>query len=248
MIKYVLCKSMQTKFFKKIFLTIFFCFVLLTGFTATAQSQVKIISVVQSISLLGTNVNVKGQALPNSAILLSIEDAKDNFAYSIKTNSNAEGLWSANFNQSLKSGIYNIEAVIEDGNGLQVGQTVYGPIKINGSFVFIVGIFSVLVLILLSGFVGGWYINKLAEIKRYRRILMSQRDIIASYNVLKNDVNKALNNSNGAETDFLLKHISENLEKMNKYVGQGINIIGKYDIISKIDNFFKIKNKIHPVK
>jgi hypothetical protein len=123
------------------------------------------------------------------------------------------------------------------------GAVTYGPVKISGSFAFIVAVFSFLVVILTAGFVGGWYINKLAELKRVRRILISQRDIISSYNVLKNDVDKALKSSNSAETNFLLQRISGNLEKMNKYVAQGVSIIGKYDIITKIDNFFKIKNK-----
>jgi hypothetical protein len=210
------------------------------------QSQLKIISVKQNV-FLGTSVYVTGQSLPNASILLSIEDQKGAFAYSVKTNSDSGGSWSANIDQSLKSDKYYVVAEEFDLNGLQIGSAKYGPVQIKGSFVFIVGVFSFLVIILLIGFVGGWYLNKLAEIKRYRRILISERDIASSYNILKNDVDLALKNFDGNnfsegkinEIQFLLKRIRENLEKMNEYVTKGVKIIGKYDIITKIDNMLK---------
>lgn len=112
----------------------------------------------------------------------------------------------------------------------------------RGLFALIVGIFSVLVIVLLVAFVSGWYLSKWAENKRYRRILMSQRDTIASYNVIKKDTKEALKSIAGKEfgegkineIKFFLERIDDNLEKMNKYVVDGIKVIGKYDIINKI--------------
>jgi hypothetical protein len=230
---------------------ILFCLLFLPGFIASSQTvlkvetpqqnQLKIISVTKGVSLSG-DLYVKGKSLPNKIILLTVKDASDVFSYSVKTNSDSKGNWSADFNQLLKEGRYYIQAIQEDSSGVQTGSVIFGPVEIKGSFYFIILVFSLLVVILLVGFVGGWYINKLAEVKRYRRILMSQRDIVASYNVLKNDVDKAMKNLTDnkteqwkvSETDFLLKRINDNLEKMNKYVVQGVNTIGKYDIISKI--------------
>ena len=116
------------------------------------------------------------------------------------------------------------------------------PENARGLFALIVGIFSVLVIVLTTAFVGGWYLSKWAENKRYRRILMSQRDTITSYNVIKKDTEKVLktlssknfNEGNVNEIEFFLKRIKDNLEKMNKYVVEGIKVIGKYDIINKI--------------
>lgn len=76
---------------------------------------------------------------------------------------------------------------------------------------------------------------------------MSQRDLVASYNVLKKDVDRLLKNLNGDKVDeskindarFYLNRVSENLEKMNKYVVKGVNTIGKYDIKNKINNSLK---------
>lgn len=248
------------KKFSKLFTIIFACFLFLSAFGVIAQNTanspasqsgpLRIVSISNNTTFLGTNVYVKGESSPNSIILLSINDEKDTFAYFTKTNSDAIGNWSADFNQSLKSGKYYIQALQEDKNGVMIGgQIKYGPIQINGSFIYVVGIFSFLVIVLLAGFVGGWYINKLAGFKRYRRILISQRDIAASYNLLKNDVDKALKNLAGDkpedwkinETGFLLKRASDNLEKMKKYIAKGVNAIGKYDIINKIDDILKLK-------
>jgi hypothetical protein len=250
---------MPEKFFKKIIIT-FSCFLFLAGFGAKAQdlsvsgpeisqfNQLKIISVGKNAFWYG-GINVKGQSSPDTTILLSIKDEKDTFSYSTKTNSDDQGNWSADFNQLLKSNKYYIQALEVDANGNQIGSAIYGPVEIKGAFAFIVYTFSLLVIILLAGFVGGWYINKLAEIKRYRRILVSQRDIIASYTILKNDVDRALKDLRGEkvedwrinEVKFLLGRVDENLEKMNKYVVRGINIIGKYDIVNKIYDMFKFK-------
>ena len=241
------------KNFSKALVIIFLCFLFLGWplgrFKAGAQStQLKITSVSVNEFFLG-NIYVKGESLPNMTIFLSVKDENDTFAYLIKTNSDSQGNWFAEFNQLLKNGKYYIEAVAQDRNGLLSLPVRSELIDIKGPFALIIGIFSFLVIILLVGFVAGWYASKLAEIKRYRRILISQRDIIASYNILKNDVVWALKNLSDdqieerkiSETRFFLKRISENLEKMNKYVVKGVNIISKYDIINKIENILKPK-------
>ena len=247
--------------FLNVFAIVFPCFLFLAAFGVGAQSdtnlgslqasQIKIISVKQNV-FLGTSVYVTGESLPNTAILLSITDQNNIFTYSIRANSDSQGDWSANFDQSLKSDKYYISASEVDQNGLQIASIRYGPVEIKGSFVFIVAVFSFLVIILLIGFVGGWYINKLAEIKRYRRILISERDIASSYNILKSDVDLALKHLSGGELDegklndikFLLKRVSVNLEKMNTYIVKGVTIISDYDVITKLENILKINKKI----
>jgi len=242
----------------KVLVVILACFLLSAGFlclpAGRASAQVdpllKITSVQKNI-FLGTSLLVKGTSSQNSTISVSIANENNLFSYSVKTNSNAQGNWSANLDQSLKSGNYYVEAVEYNDYETKIGSAKYGPIKIEGSFAILTGIFSFLVIILLAGFVGGWYINKLAEIKRYRRILMSQRDIVSSYNVLKSDVGNAIKSLNGEkitagkinEAKFLLARAGDNLEKMNKYVIKGINVISKYDIIKKIDNLLSFNKK-----
>ncbi|MCX6722749.1 MAG: hypothetical protein NT094_01615, partial [Candidatus Staskawiczbacteria bacterium] len=192
---------------------------------------------------------VKGESSPNMTILLSIKDKNNLFSYSIKTNSDALGNWSAKLDQPLKSGEYYIEAITQDENGILSMPTDSKLINIKGPFAIIINIFSVLILILLACFLSIWYASKSAELKRYRRILSSQRDIISSYNILKKDVDTAVKNLDGEkakeeivhEIKFFLDRISKNLEKINTYVLQGVNIIGKYDIVSKIEDLLKLK-------
>ena len=45
-----------------------------------------------------------------------------------------------------------------------------------------------------------------------------------------------------SEVEFLLKKTDDNLEKMHKYITKGINIVSKYDIISKIGKQKNINN------
>jgi hypothetical protein len=234
----------------KIFIIIFSCILFLVAFETVAQgveilknAELKITSISEN-KILGGSIFVMGESLPNVAVLLSVRDEKNTFAYSIKTSSDAEGNWSAEFSQLLKSGKYYIEAVAQDRDGLLSLPVKSELINLKGPFSLIIGIFSFLVIFLLAGFVGGWYASKSAEIKRYRRILISQRDTVAAYNILKNDVEAALKSLIGGqasevkinEMEFFLKRVRENLEKMNKYVVKGIEIISKYDIIDKIEN------------
>jgi hypothetical protein len=236
----------------KAFGIVFVCFLFLSGAVGHAQSyygqnQVKINSVTRTNMFFGGNILVTGESAPNITIALTIEQENSSFSYFIKTNADVQGNWVANFDQLLKSGKYYVTATAQDYQGNILGQAKSGPVEIKGSLAFMVFGFSFLIIILLTGFVGGWYISRVAEIKRYRRILISQRDILASYNVLRNDIDKVIKNLDGEKNEqwkvddakFFIKRTSENLEKMNKYVVKGVNIIGKYDIISKAYGKFK---------
>jgi len=248
---------MLNKTFKKLVI-IFSCLLFLAGFRVEAQmisnleiiqpNQPKIISTENNPFWEG-GIFVKGESSPNVIIWLSIKDKDDVFSYSIKTNSDDRGKWFVKLDQPLKSGEYHIEAVAQGEGGFLSSSTDSGLIKIKGPFSTIINIFSFLIIVLLFCFLAIWYTSRSAEIKRYRRILSSQRDIVSSYNILKKDVDEAIKKLNGNkieeqkihEVEFFLNRINENLEKINKYVIQGINVIGKYDIVSKIDNALKFK-------
>ena len=221
-----------------------FCvFAFLPALPAIAQyvESPKIISAGENF-FSGRGISAKGTSLPGLQITASVKDDKDNLIYFIKTKADDSGNWSAVFSQPLESGAYYVVATAQDSNGFESSPTMFGPINIKGPFALIIAIFSALVIILLFGFVGGWYFSKWMESKRCRRIIMSQRDAITSYNVIKKDAERALKTlsskdfSEGRvnEMEFFLKRINNNLEKMNKYVVEGIKIIGKYDIMSKI--------------
>ena len=239
---------------KKIYksLIIFSCvFFLAVGTSAQAQNTAGIfqdnqlkITLAGESAFLGGSIYVKGQSSPDTVILLSANDENNTFSYSIKTVSNADGNWSATFTQLLKSGNYYVQAISQNSNGSSSLPVRSAIIRVKGPFAMIIGVLSILVIILLLSFLIGWYASKLAQIKRYRRIAISHRDITSYYNIINNDVVKAMKNLSAdkmeegkiSETVFLLKNIKENLDKLNKYGLKGIKVIGKYDIINKLEN------------
>ena len=187
-------------------------------------------------------VAVRGVSGAGDEILLDLKDAKDSFSYSIKTKADEMGNWSANFDQPLKSGEYYIQAAAKNSEQILSSPFISEKFNVNGAFSRIIALFSYLVAFLTISFVAGWYISKWAEKKRSNRILMSERDVGACYNVIKKDAEKALYNLNSqelneskiSETKFLLQHISENIEKINTYILKGVKAISKYNnIINK---------------
>jgi hypothetical protein len=182
-------------------------------------------------------------------MILSLMDDNNNPIYSISTTSDSGGNWSANFDQPLKKGKYYVE-VFPRATGI-ASPVKSETISVSGPFAFIISIFSFLVAILSAVFLFIWYSSKMGEIKRYRRILVLQRDVQAFYNIIKKDVDKSLfkisakevNEAAINEVKFLLEHTDENLEKMSKYIKKGIDTISRYDIIENINKIFKLKSK-----
>jgi hypothetical protein len=215
-----------------------------------AQTEsLKITSISENI-FSGKGVTAQGSAFPFEALILSLKDDNNNLIYSINTISDKSGNWSASFDQPLKGGKYYVEA-------LPSGGSLATPVKsetisVRGPFAFIIGIFSILVILLTFVFVLGWYASKVAEVKRYRRILMSQRDVASFYNNIHTEVERALKIVSSKdvteakinEIEYHLKSAAENLEEMKKFIIQGINMISKYDIIKNINKKFKINIKI----
>jgi hypothetical protein len=249
---------MPKKFFINLII-IFSCLLIPASFGVIAQEEsappptlqynLTTISSISENMFFGGIIFVEGKSVPDAKIILSVKDKNDTFIYSAIINSDQNGNWSAELDQPLKKDKYYVEAITQDDSGISTAPVRSDLIDVQGPFAFIIGIFSVLVIILLFSFVSILYINKAAEIKRYRRILACQRDIIASYNILKSDVDRAKKDLNDGkigeqkinEMKFFLNRVSDNLEKMNKYVVQGVNVIGKYDIINKINDIFKTK-------
>lgn len=226
---------------------LFFAPVAASAQTAAPAQNLTITSIAENM-WSGKGVSVKGTFSPLQSVILGLYDSNNNLIYSISTISDANGNWAGNFDQPLKKGAYYVVALPGAGNILSPVRSK--TINTSGPFSLIILIFSVLVVLLALAFFSGWYADKLAEIKRYRRILISERDVASFYNIIKKDIEKSLENMSGkeineakaSETKFLLARTNENLEKMNKYITKGIETISKYDIIKNISNIFKAKS------
>ncbi len=210
----------------------------------------KILSISENI-LSGKGISAKGTSALNVLITLSLRDEAGNLIYALKATPDSNGNWQAVFDQPLKKGNYYVEAIAEDSGGLTSFSSKSPMVHVRGAFALIIEIFSVLIIFFLIIFVSGWYLSKFTEEKRFRRILMSQRDLAASYNVMKKDVSRAqkllfdqkVDSAEANEMEFILSRLDQNLEKMNKYVVGGVKTIGKYDVLSKLNKKLSFNKK-----
>ena len=197
-------------------------------------------------------LSAEGASEPFATIWLTVAEDGKGPIYSIEVVADKNGRWSGTFEQPLKKGYYYIEALAENNDGQKSSVVRSNVVWVRGPFSTIMMIFSFLVVLLTGAFTMIWYLSRQGEVKRYRRILLCQRDLASSYNVIKSDVLAAMRNysigpmdeAKVNEVKFLLERIDVNLEKMNKYVVQGIKVISNYDIIKKMDKSLREKTKL----
>jgi len=184
---------------------------------------------------------INGTSLANMSIMLDIKDKKDNLMYSFITNADDNGSWAMKIDSPLKKGIYYIEVKSKDSRGalsLPVKSDFVNveerPIMVLwGINITYLELIIFLLVITVIGYTVGWYSRKMVSGQRSRKILVSQRDVTSSFNMLKRDVEKIIKswddgkieNYEITEIEFSLKHISENLEKLQKYIISGIKDI-----------------------
>ena len=152
-------------------------------------------------------INLDGDALPNITVRFNLKAENGSAVYATAVSSTPAGKWLAKISQPLLT-IYNIEI---------------------SEFWF----FLVIIIIFIGAFVTGWYTNRSAKEQRGRKVLIAQRDVVNAYAVIKKDIDKMLGSYNNGiitedevgEIKFLLKRISTNVTKMQKYVVQNIKEI-----------------------
>jgi len=207
---------------------------------------------IESPKIFSTSTNVfvgegglfiNGKALANETVILDIRDTKNNLIYSFKTNSDDSGVWALKIDSPLKKGNYYIEATSQDSRGALSLPVKSDQISVQERPIMVIWGFNItyiqliifLVIVLVLGYAIGWYSNRMATGQRQRKILISQRDVSASFNVIKRDVEKALKTWDDGklepyeitQIEFLLKNINENIEKLQKYIISGIKDIGR---------------------
>lgn len=203
----------------------------------------KIFSVTSDVFIGEGGISINGSALPNISLILNAKNTKNDLIYTATTNSDASGNWVAKLDQPLKKGIYYIEVISRDARGALSLPVVSDKISVRSRPLMIIfgleitsAYFAVLLaIILVLGFAGGMYYNRLGNVKRSNRSLITERDVVASFGIVKKDIDKALeawrdNDVKGnevVELKFLLEKANENLEKMQKYVIKGIRDINK---------------------
>jgi len=215
----------------------------------TAQFEIlpiespKIFSVSSTTYVGEGGLIISGTSLATASVILNVRDEKDNLMYSFTTNSDDKGNWAMKIDSPLKKGTYYIEVIAKDSRGASSLPVKSDLIKVEERPIMVLWGFNItyaeliiiLIIILIGSYVFGWYSNKLINNQRQRRIVISQRDVAASFNVIKKDIEKAINHWDDGklegfeitEVEFLLKHIDENIDKLQKYIISGIKDIGQ---------------------
>jgi len=186
---------------------------------------------------------ISGQSLPNISILVAVKGQAGNLVYSFTAVSTGDGKWGTKFDTPLKNGTYYVEATAKDSRGALSLPVKSGLINVvDRPLMIILGVpitatemIVLLLLILIGGYIIGWYTGNLISNKMARRILISQRDVSASFNVIRNDVDSALKAWDDkkvesyelTQIEFLLRRVKENIEKLQKYIITGIKDIGR---------------------
>jgi len=202
----------------------------------------KIFSVSTSVYVGEGGLVINGTSIAKSSIILNVRDQKDNLIYNFITSADDTGNWAMKIDSPLKKGDYYIEVIVKDGRGASSFPVKSDLIKVQERPIMILWGLSItyleliifLVVISVVGFTSGWYFNKLTGSQRDRKILISQRDVAASFNVIKKDIGKILKSWDDktieehelTEIEFILKGINDKIEKLQKYIVMGIKDIG----------------------
>jgi hypothetical protein len=198
------------------------------------------------IIYLGTDsLSVKGTALPNSKVLISIKKLTGETFFSSVSSANDRGYWEAVLTPSFKTETYYLEAKTQDQQGalsLPVKSTF---IEVKEKPVFALAGFEIslqmllgaIIFILLSGFLAGFLFFKGKEKKRSEKvglnIVVAEKDILAMLATLNEDLEKInrvfednkVTKSEVIESKTYLKRVKEELDKAKKYIIEEIEEI-----------------------
>lgn len=198
----------------------------------------RIISVTTNVFSGEGGLVINGTSFAKSLMILEIKDLKNNAVYFFKTNADESGVWAMKIDSPLKNGTYYIEVTAQDSRGASSLPVRSDSIKVSTKPIMVIFGFNVtpihIIIVIILIFIAGWYSNYLITAQRNRKILISQRDVSASFNVIRSNVSKAMKSwSDGKveereinEIEFLLKETNKSLDKLEEYIIKGIKDIG----------------------
>lgn len=203
----------------------------------------RITSVNKDVFIGEGGININGSSLPSIAIILNIRDEKNNPVYSATISADGDGNWVAKLDQPLKKGNYFVEVIAQDARGalsLPVRSDLINVrskplVVLLGIEITAVDLVFLLLFILVGAYFLGWRISRRDIKRRDQRILISQRDVAATRNVIKTDIDKAISAWRDGkveerevnEIEYLLKRVEGNLDKLEKYIIKGVKEINK---------------------
>lgn len=150
------------------------------------------------------------------------------------------GNWSTSFELPSRGGKYYVEVLAQDKRGA-LSFPVKAPFEVRPRPLFVFlglevtsGLLAVMLFILLlGGFVAGYYTQKLAKEQRGRRAIIAERDISVVFGLLRKDVDKMISDyedgtltaEESKEIEFYLKRMRDNLDKTKRYLSENVEEI-----------------------
>lgn len=185
---------------------------------------------------------ISGTALPNIGIIIIIKDNKNGVAAQRRVETDETGDWGVNIDEFLKKGQYTAEIKAKDSRGaesLPIIETinvrerpilVIGGLEITQSWFFLT-----LITLLAGGFGAGWFAYRVWREQLGRKVTVAQRDVINALasvekdidKILKNYVDKQIDEREASEMEFVLKNMKEKLNKAERYIIENIKEINE---------------------
>lgn len=181
-------------------------------------------------------VTVKGTALPNIDVLVSLVSSAGSVAGKGTARSNENGNWEFLFTDSLKNGTYKVKAISQDERGALSVEVESENISVTSKPIIQIGNLKlgkggamlVLLLVIVTGFVGGFLFYKKRQEKVNLRVLTAESDLDKLTKIVKDDFKKleeAHATPATADDEFMLKKMEGNINKMETYLKKGIKKI-----------------------
>ncbi|MDD5527419.1 MAG: hypothetical protein PHO56_00370 [Patescibacteria group bacterium] len=187
------------------------------------------------------NLDVSGNSIANTGIKLLLKNKNGDIIAAAAAQADNSGNWLAKFSGPFNVGQYYIEIITHDSRGassLPIDSKIF---SIRERPLFKIGAFEVtqfwffisVIIIMLFGFICGWYSRRLWRNQAGRKAVIAQRDV---NNVLDRTVESLdkiigyyddgkIDEREAAEEKFLIEETKNNLKKAKKYITDNIKEI-----------------------
>lgn len=199
-----------------------------------------IINFINQKIIIGSDsfLNIKGLSLPDTSIVVTIEDDDGRLVLQDEGNTNDQGVWEFRLDRDLRRGDYFVTVRAKDSRGAMSFPT--SPMKISYSdkvvaslFGFGITLMELFNILVVCGVLTiAWFYRKtfLHLARSQREAIIISRDIKNAFNIIREDLSKISGTAKkdssvitrGLEVDSITNKIKDTLDKVEKYSSEDI--------------------------